>query len=208
MKTLYLFILSVLIASRSFGVIHIVNVEKDKFFPASWSINKGDAIKWRFITGPHAVNSGADCTGDGNFYSGVRQANDSFTFVFKTAGYYQYYDVYNCTSGGGMTGLVTVSNTVSGIASEGYDPESIISLYPNPFSTSATLSYTIPKNGEVIINVIDMTGKKLLVINKVLVAGTYRENIQLENVPSGIYLVYFSLNGIPAKELTLVKTVR
>ena len=46
---------------------HTVSVTNDAFSPSSLTINKGDTVKWSFVSGTHTTTSGTSCTNDGKW---------------------------------------------------------------------------------------------------------------------------------------------
>ena len=79
--------------------------------------------------------------------------------------------------------------------------------YPNPFNPFTTVSYSIPKNGIVILKVYDILGKEVAVLtNEVKEAGNYSVKFDASNLPSGIYFYTLtSGNFIATKKLILLK---
>jgi PKD repeat protein len=80
------------------------------------TIHVGDTVRWDFKAGPHSTTSGT-CSGTGGYYgddicdpdgewdSGQRLANASYSHTFTVAGDFRYYCVVH---GSMMTGLVKV----------------------------------------------------------------------------------------------------
>ena len=60
--------------------------------------------------------------------------------------------------------------------------------YPNPFNESTTLSYSIPVNGQVIIEIYDLVGNKVKVaIDETQSAGEYSLKVDASNLHPGVY---------------------
>lgn len=60
--------------------------------------------------------------------------------------------------------------------------------YPNPFNSSTTIKYSIPTKADVIIEIIDVLGKRVtLLVNETKNAGMYEAVWSANNVTSGIY---------------------
>ena len=60
--------------------------------------------------------------------------------------------------------------------------------YPNPFNSSTTIKYSIPKDEQVIINLINVLGEKVIqLVNEHKSKGDYKLEINLNNLVSGIY---------------------
>lgn len=73
--------------------------------------------------------------------------------------------------------------------------------YPNPFSSSTTIRYTLPLNSIVSLKVFDILGKEVAsLVEKTQSAGTYEViwdgvNYKGERIKNGYYLAKFSANG-------------
>lgn len=68
--------------------------------------------------------------------------------------------------------------------------------YPNPFSTSTTVSYTIPQESEVQLAVYDVLGRRVQVpVFERQPAGTHTVVIEGSNMASGIYFVRLIAEG-------------
>ena len=71
----------------------------------------------------------------------------------------------------------------------------IESNYPNPFNPETTISYSIPKDGKVIVSVYNLKGQKVKqLLNDHLIAGRHKmvwdgKNSSGQKVSSGLYLV-------------------
>jgi photosystem II stability/assembly factor-like uncharacterized protein len=60
--------------------------------------------------------------------------------------------------------------------------------YPNPFNPSTLISFQIPQNGQVNINIYDLNGKLTEeLVNRYFSAGKYSVEWNAENFPSGVY---------------------
>ncbi len=89
----------------------------------------------------------------------------------------------NATDVEGQTGV--------GVEEAGDAPDvfTLIGAYPNPFSASTIISYTLSEPSLVSLEVYDMLGKKVRVLEDgVRQSGRHDVEFQGENLPSGIYL--------------------
>lgn len=60
--------------------------------------------------------------------------------------------------------------------------------YPNPFNPSTTIQYSIPKAGQVKLNIYSVTGKLVAsLVDEYKPAGSYTVNFNAANLPSGVY---------------------
>ena len=65
--------------------------------------------------------------------------------------------------------------------------------YPNPFNASTILSYSINSSGNVILDLFDNNGKKIInILNKNQTVGNYEVMLNSEGLTSGIYFVKMS----------------
>ncbi|MEO0875177.1 MAG: T9SS type A sorting domain-containing protein, partial [Bacteroidota bacterium] len=64
-------------------------------------------------------------------------------------------------------------------------------IYPNPTSGNVTTFFTLAETGRVAINILDTNGKVVqqAVPNQLHLRGQYRLNLNLEPLPSGVYVV-------------------
>ena len=85
-------------------------------------------------------------------------------------------------------------------------PSSNISskVYPNPFTASTTISYTLPKRDIVTIEVFDILGRKIQTLaNEVMDAGPHSVVFNGENLPLGMYTVKIT-SGASSEEMKVV----
>ncbi|MDD5033559.1 MAG: PQQ-dependent sugar dehydrogenase [Methylococcaceae bacterium] len=86
-----------------------VEVKNNSFDQETVHIKVGDTVHWTWKGSPHTVTSGASCTPDGKFDSGIRNAPATLSFTFNEAGSFPYFCSLHCTLG--MTGKVIVEAT-------------------------------------------------------------------------------------------------
>jgi hypothetical protein len=71
--------------------------------------------------------------------------------------------------------------------------ESTITLeqnYPNPFSESTTIQFTLKENSPVLLQIKDIQGRTIsTLLNDYTASGTYKFDITSENLPNGIYYI-------------------
>lgn len=80
--------------------------------------------------------------------------------------------------------------------------------YPNPFNPTTTISYDVPANSTVSLNVYNMLGQNVatLVNNESQSAGRYSVSFDAGNLASGVYLYRLTVGGqTTSKQLTLIK---
>jgi PKD repeat protein len=84
---------------------------------------------------------------------------------------------------------------------------SIGSTYPNPFSTSAVISYTLMNDADVQLTVCDVTGRTVAgLVNENQSAGAHQTTWTPNDLPSGIYWVKMTAgDNTVTKKLVLIK---
>jgi hypothetical protein len=77
------------------------------------------------------------------------------------------------------------------------------SLYPNPASERVTLEFSMDASGESVVEVLDMTGRSLLLRNTGVVEGVNRLSLDLSGMEPGVYFV--RVDGRSAGSLTVAR---
>lgn len=79
--------------------------------------------------------------------------------------------------------------------------------YPNPFNPSTIISFTIPENSKVTLEVYNLIGQKISeLINEEFQAGRYEINFDAKGLSSGIYLYRLKAgNYTSVKKMILIK---
>ena len=79
--------------------------------------------------------------------------------------------------------------------------------YPNPFNPSTTISYSLPLNGFVKLNVYDLLGREVeSLVNKEQPSGNYKVEFNASSLTSGIYFYKLECNGFSkTSKLILLK---
>ncbi len=72
-----------------------------------------------------------------------------------------------------------------------------LTLYPNPVNSVCHIEYTLEQPGQVTLALYDMQGKLMQhkAGDKMQTSGRHEVNLQMEDLPSGIYLLIMSQNG-------------
>ncbi len=79
-------------------------------------------------------------------------------------------------------------------------------IYPNPVTNTSTLSYTLPMDGNVLIDVHNIIGESVkTLVSEFKPAGKYTMNFESGSLPRGIYVVNLKLHNNKAE---LVSTIR
>jgi hypothetical protein len=79
--------------------------------------------------------------------------------------------------------------------------------YPNPFNPSTNISYSIPENGKVILEVYNIQGQKVsTLVNEQKSAGSYSVTFDASNLASGVYMYRLvSKNSVQVRKMLLIK---
>jgi hypothetical protein len=79
--------------------------------------------------------------------------------------------------------------------------------YPNPFNPTTTISYSLPQKTFITLKVYDVLGRDVVtLINKEMEAGIHSQQLNLLNMPSGIYFYRIEAgNYTQTKKLVLLK---
>lgn len=79
--------------------------------------------------------------------------------------------------------------------------------YPNPFNPSTIITYSIPNDGKVKLELFNILGQKIsTLINEHKFSGTYELNFNASNLPSGIYIYRIQVNNfIKSRKMMLIK---
>ena len=105
-----------------------------------------------------------------------------------------------------MISAVVERGSMVGI-NENSSDNSIGDFYPNPSSTQVSLNYTLDKNSNVQVKLIDIQGR--IISNEMFksqAAGNNKLDIQVENLNAGMYFCEISTNGkVATKKFTVVK---
>jgi plastocyanin len=141
-----------------------INIQGFAFQPGTATVSLGDSMRWTNLDAvPHSATSDS---GPGTFNSGLLAQNQSYAFQFTVAGTYRYHCSVHLT----MIGRIVVSpNGVEEGRSQA--PGSGLILFPNqpnPFSDQTRISFQLPKEGPVSLEVYDLLGHRV----NTLVQGT------------------------------------
>jgi hypothetical protein len=91
---------------------------------------------------------------------------------------------------------MNVIGSTLGISSPG-EGNLLLANYPNPFEESTTLAYTLPKAGEVTLEIRNMLGTvvQTLVTNKLQAEGDYKFKLDNNLLESSVYMAILKLNS-------------
>ena len=101
-------------------------------------------------------------------------------------------------------GTVVLTSKVTAIANiEGNSPNRFVlnQNYPNPFNPSTTISYSLPSESKVKLQIINLLGQEVAtLINNTESAGYHKVVFNAGNLASGIYIYRISAISIDTKK--------
>jgi hypothetical protein len=79
--------------------------------------------------------------------------------------------------------------------------------YPNPFNPTTQITYELPQENNVLLEVFDMAGRQVAtLVNQNMSAGTHTVNFDASDLSSGIYMYRLQAGStVLTRKLTLVK---
>ncbi|NBC03980.1 MAG: T9SS type A sorting domain-containing protein [Bacteroidetes bacterium] len=79
--------------------------------------------------------------------------------------------------------------------------------YPNPFNPTTQISYSIPQQSNVLLEVYDLTGKLITtLVNESVSSGTHSVTFDAANLSSGVYMYRLqTANRVLSRKLTVIK---
>jgi len=112
----------------------------------------------------------------------------------------------NATAGGSNLAVdnIAVINGMTGINAQTKNTLPI-TLYPNPAADAITVSFNLNTNGKASIEVLDITGRVVLVDTKQVSFGFNTLSIDISSLEKGIYAVRTSINGLTNSTKLVVK---
>ena len=88
------------------------------------------------------------------------------------------------------------------------DTEFELAGFPNPFNDEATITYTIPENGTVKLNVYNAIGELVSVlVNETQVSGKHSFAFSQINLPAGMYTFRFEFTGSDMSKCLILKMI-
>ena len=140
-----------------------------------------------------------------NMNAGATANAHSFTFTWTApatdVGPVTIYYAGNATNNNGMkTGdyIYTASQVVNSVGvgvSEEVNTPFTFSFYPNPATENITASYSLDESAKVTYIIYDLTGKKVQTETTNRFPGAQQQNIDIEHLHTGTYLLSINANG-------------
>jgi len=156
---------------------HVIQVGNTFFNPSSPSIERGDTVKWVWVSGFHTTTSGIRGAPDaGALWDRPIDSptHTSYSRVFSTEGSFPYFCAFHL----GMSGTITVTAT-TGVFDE---PPSVAlpaaaaldQNLPNPFNAETVIPYTLSASGYVRLSIVNILGQSVRqLVDGTQPAGTY-----------------------------------
>ena len=108
----------------------------------------------------------------------------------------------------GIDLFITDMVTSASISQERPEGLALSQNYPNPFNPSTTIEYTVPKAGTVTLEVFNMVGKRVAILENGAQksAGKHLVNFDASDLSSGMYIYRLTMDGNSrSKRLVLIK---
>uniref|UniRef100_UPI0037501397 zinc-dependent metalloprotease n=1 Tax=Flavobacterium sp. TaxID=239 RepID=UPI0037501397 len=155
-----------------------------KLFNRSCGSTDG-TVNLKFSDGGAAINCALGSTlqtvAPGGSLATFNGQNPQGTWTFRV------YDNYSPDTGTINNWAIEVCTQTATLITEEFGLENF-ALYPNPNSGNFNIQFNSLTNNEIKINVIDMRGRQVF-NNSFENTGLINQNLQLENIQSGVYLV-------------------
>ncbi len=148
---------------------------------------------------------------DGNAIDGVTSESYTYSFDSNNSANYNPYGEYYCqTNAGNSRKIIIVKGTVDVEDTEVSEIPTEYRLnqnYPNPFNPTTIISYALPKQEMVTINIYNILGERVAeLVNEVQNAGNYKVNFDAGNLSTGAYIYRIEAgNFVQIKKMLLIK---
>jgi hypothetical protein len=126
-------------------------------------------------------------------------ATTAATYYLKVYGYNRANSATNCYKLRISTGSVNFRTEEESIATNEQEmevfAESALKLYPNPASNVLTVEYISETEGDVWVNVYNLSGQRVLQQQTTAVTGGNKQTINTESLSSGVYVLQLNNGG-------------
>jgi len=87
------------------------------------------------------------------------------------------------------------------------DSYSLKQNFPNPFNPTTQITYELPQEADVTLQVFDLTGRQVAtLVNETVNAGSHTVNFDASNLSSGVYVYRLQAGSVVmSRKLTLIK---
>lgn len=160
-----------------------------------------DTLRTKLVGGTKYITYRADGV------SGIDENSWTFDWIAPPAGSGEvvFYGAFNSNSGHkgndgttlstltvqefGFNGLATISSNVSNLT-----------IYPNPSTDVMKVSFDLKKSAYITIDVVDLAGKQLISVASGKFNGSITREINVSNLPQGMYLLKIDVDGKAATQ--------
>lgn len=134
--------------------------------------------------------------------SGNTSYIDTFVPV-NEANYYYWIEAYM----GGLSSEKIQSGKITSLEKENPSAFIVNAPYPNPFNSTVSLEYSLPKETEISIEIFTPNGQKLkTLIKNTVTAGFHKTSWNAKGMPSGVYYFKLSAGGnVISRKMILLK---
>jgi len=181
---------------KNFDVVVSNNGNVD-WTPGTPTINGADAADFTYVSGPTPSTIAPGMTGTVTLkFCASREGDEAAALLFPTGTPSTYR--YNLT-GTGITSGVAMQTSMNGITLE--------ASYPNPAQTQASISFTLPGESTVRLEIVDQTGAVVkTILNGRMGAGPHVAEVKASELPSGTYFYVLTSGDVRlARQMTVVK---
>ncbi len=169
-----------------------------------------DSASYGDIKGLPDVRDGASGAPHDTSFAVNTNVSDGGVFALRV---YPWYNAGSAsTSKYIVMWLVRIYGTTmptTGVEDNGNLPKKFVleQNYPNPFNPNTNISFDMPKESHVSLNVYNLLGQKVAtVVDQVMGAGSHNVNFNAANLTSGIYFYQLKTDNFTSiKKMTLLK---
>lgn len=195
-----------------------------EFFGELWKFNGVDAFEflaetevgvvgsttatWAvlpLVGGAVTVNPGDEILAVAGHFGGATEVRFGLaqnTYEGTVLGFDANGDLFNLTSPGAV--MIRLLDDPSASV-ETIENEIGMSIYPNPTSNNATVTFNLANASDVLVNVTDLSGKVAQTINLGSVNGAQSVNINADTLSNGVYMVNVNVNGVVSTQKLVVR---
>lgn len=191
MKKLFTLSAFVLICSLNsmFAIEHVVTVASFQFAPTNLSVTVGDVITWQHVSGTHTTTSTSVPVGAQPWDSPINLSNLTFSYTVEEPGDYSFV----CSIHSSMVGTFTAEDAVS-VANLNADLQT--NLEVQFVRNTLLVNYDLNAGGTIELKLFGLSGQLISNLKSTsLASGSYFEQFEMSNLPTGVYLVRMQAAG-------------
>jgi len=157
------------------------------------------------VGGPVTVNPGDDILAVAGHFGGTTEVRFGLaqnTYENSVLGFDATATLFSLSTPGAV--MIRLLDDPSASV-ETIENEVGMSIYPNPTSNNATVSFNVTNASDVMINVTDLSGKVVQSFDLGNVNGAQNVNINADTLSNGVYMVNVSVNGVISTQKLVVR---